>query len=211
MPFPIGAHLKVTQTFHYTPANAYARCIFYYLSVGGPIPDIDQMPAVANFFGDEYATQFQAVMPVGVNMSQTEAVWKFASIQYDGASTGVVVAGSVVGEILPEEDCVCVQKRTGEAGRNKRGRWFFPFVPEALQASGELTVAALTDWKETCQSLRVVRVDGSLGMSWKPVLADSKTGTWVDIVDCRVVNQVCNKRQRRNPKRLTVTAAPFGN
>lgn len=209
MAFPIGAHLKLTVNFQNTVAGARATSIFYYVVDTGPQPEIGSIAEVAEFFKSQVFDGFAPGLPIGIAITNVEAVWTAGSNQYDGISTSTGTTGSVSGDILPEEDCVVLQKRTGVAGRNKRGRWFIPYVPESFQAHGELNAAAKAAWLPICDSLRSPQVDAVGPTTWNPVLADSKTGTWVRIQDVRLVNQVCNKRGRRTPKRLDVSAISF--
>jgi len=209
MAFPVARHMRVEMRL-YGPEGATAGMLFYYTDTDGLLPDIGSMPASAEFFYDTLGPPIAACMVPGTGVLQAICTFNSGSLQLDAVSTGTALPGTqTAGDILPEEDAIVLQKRTGLQGRNKRGRWFLPYVPEDFQENGELNATAFTALGPLAEVLRADQVDPIGPTTWNPVLADSKTGVWEDIRDVRIVRQVCNKRGRRDPKRLTVTAMPF--
>lgn len=211
MGFPTASHMKLELRM-YGPDEQRASCLFYYVLESGTDPEVGTMAAHVEFFYDLFAPKVAAIMTAGTGVLQMIGTWKFGSTYLDAVSTGIPVAGTISEEdILPEEDSIVLQKRTNLQGRQHRGRWFFPYIPESLQQDGELVSAAYTGLNPLCEFLRTQQVNAVYepASTWNPVHANSKDGVFERIHDVRIVRQVCNKRSRRSPKRLDVVGVAF--
>lgn len=62
-----------------------------------------------------------------------------AFTQFVNTNAGVGIVG---GDELPSYAAAVIQKRTSTAGKEGRGRWYVPFVPETMTDEGLLTEAA---------------------------------------------------------------------
>lgn len=91
-----------------------------------------------------------------------------SAIARDGATVGLNGA-----TIAPSQSAPVVKKLTGLAGRSKRGRCYFPFLPLAyIDANGELTnagVTALQSWYSSWIDTQVLAV-GAVQTTMVPVL-----------------------------------------
>jgi hypothetical protein len=105
------------------------------------------------------------------------------------------------GDLFPESVAVCIQRRTGLAGRQNRGRIFLPFVPEAAFLDSAITVNAAVLYRRLAFKLsQGFEVTGLAGVLF-PVHLNRKDGAIPVLTECRVVSETSTRRDRRQPKR----------
>lgn len=126
------------------------------------------------------------------------------SNEFEALSTGAPVSGTATGEMMPEENAVVIQRRTGKIGRSKRGRIFFPFIAEPDADDSELTTSAINKFKTLCTAIITPFVGG--GMTVNPVTPDFKNGVLETVTQARVVGSIMSQRPRRDPRVPTVFA-----
>lgn len=92
------------------------------------------------------------VLPLAKAAASSSLNWDEVLVQ-DTSPTGVEslrrafaqpAPGTQAGELLPGQDAILISLGTGQKGRRKHGRFFFPGVLEANQNAGVLSGAQLT-------------------------------------------------------------------
>lgn len=201
MPLP-AIYLRATLNFENDETKAKATCALWYSNgSGGTSPTLATVSAYANSFRTAYSSAIAGWLPDTCRMTRVTLKWVAAGAEIEGDSTAGPVQGTIAGEVLPEEDVLCVQRRTGLQGRNKRGRVFFPFVSESFQADGELNNAGIAAATALANMVKSVVVHS--GGNWNPGTVNWKEGQLIGIVQSGFVRQTCSRRDRRYPKQLT--------
>lgn len=197
-----GTYTRATLLFENLNTNAKATCALWYLLAGGTPPTLATVVAYANSFKTAYSS---AVAPTLSPLCQvTNVTLKYVSggSEIEGQNSNGAIDGTAAsGENLPEEDVVCIQRRTGLQGRNKRGRVFWPFVQEANQLDGRLTDEALSLYLNVATMIKSDVTHA--GNIFHPYTLDHKNSVLVPIVQAGVVREICSRRDRRFPKVLT--------
>lgn len=201
MPLP-ATYLKCTLHFRCDDTGSRAQCVLWYLQGSGAIaPTLSTIAAYANSFMTAFTAGTSAMLAENSRFAKVTLKWVSGGNEVEGDSTLPSVPGTAAGDTLPEEVVVCIQRRTGQIGRNKRGRIFFPYIPEAYQQDGNLMglgVSAATGLAAMVRN----KVTHS-GGQWEPQTPDWKTGVLVPVVQAGYVEQLCSRRDRRDPKVLT--------
>jgi len=119
------------------------------------------------------------------------------STQVPQTGTGALQTG--IGA-LPDEVCIGIQRRTGKAGRENRGRIFISPFSEASQDKGTLTSSAQTGAKSIAS---YIGADITLTTNPMGVLHarhwDRKNNQLDVVTQCRALNVVVSRRDRRSP------------
>lgn len=180
--------------------------------VVGVTPTVSNMP--------EFATQIAAIHGSFFSNCLIEDCWyRGVHLRYMNGATqlesysesGQDVTGTADGDdVLPEEDCVVIRKRTGKAGRSHRGRIFMPLVPENFADDSRLTIDGQGVYKSLAYKFKEVHTltDSLSAAIITPVHASFKTGELDTIVETGIVLDVLNRRDRRDPKGLLYTPTP---
>lgn len=201
MPLP-NQYLRLNILFDYPAESSFAGIALYYRLANGPAPSAGEMIGIADDFQTHFGGGAQGILPVQCRMARVSAMWKSGAVQVEGVSGNNPVVGGVSGsDILPEEDAVLLRRRTGLAGRSKRGRVFLPYVPETFQASGTLTQAARTAYS-TFGGLMMSTLSTGTGQDFEPCTVDFKNGALLPLVAVEYVSTTVSRRDRRHPKRL---------
>lgn len=131
------------------------------------------------------------------------------TVDIEGAFTDAPSSGDIEdSETLPETDAVVMRRRTGKPGRNKRGRIFWPYIPESLQKDGQLTDDGVDIYKAIAYKLKVPLVLATTGVTLTPVTPDFKTNALEIVTDTQVVGSIMSRRDRMQPKRPLVISTP---
>lgn len=199
MPLP-ATYTKVTMYFSNPTTNAKAQCVLWYLISAGTTPSLSTVVTHANSFRTAYSTAIAAALPTACNLDKVTLRWVSGGSEVEGDNSNGVVAGTVSGDVLPEEDVIVIQRRTGFVGRNKRGRIFFPFVPEAFQADGALNSTGLTAAAGLAAMVKSNVVSGAT--TYNPQTPNWKDGGLLAVTQAGYVTTTCSRRDRRSPKTL---------
>lgn len=202
MPLP-ATYVKVTAKFKNTTTGSVANSVFWYLKDTGPDATLSTVTTYANNFKTAYETALSAWLPDACQVQAITFKQVIAGTEVEGQNSNGVIGGSVTGfDILPEEDVLCIQRRTGLVGRNKRGRVFIPYVSEDFQEDGELNAGGLAN---ALLIATMIKSDVTAGTAvFFPCTPDWKNSVLVPVVQAGIVRQVCSRRDRRDPKVLQV-------
>lgn len=196
----LPSHYKANLRF--SRGSVVAGCTLYFVSPGVD-PDPDDF---GTFASDVAAAVETAILPCiepTTSFDGVDLTYKSSDLDLQGASSAGPQSGTAAaGDILPEEDAVVLQRRTGQPGRNSRGRIFLPFIPEAFALDSKLTAAAITKYQAVAAALMVPVASGPEGgVILQPRHYNKKAGVFQPIVAWRVVDNTCSRRDRRAPKR----------
>lgn len=124
----------------------------------------------------------------------------------DGSSSESVTPGLVdPGDTLPTEDNIVLRRRTGQSGRNKRGRIFITGIPELFTADAEaLSNGAIALYKAIGNKMDQNLVVGAIGITLAPRQPDFKGGTLQPVTQTQLVVTTRSRRDRRMVKRAIV-------
>lgn len=201
MPLP-GTYVKVTLHFRNVDTSSQAHCVLWYQMTAGTTPTLANVGTFANAFKTAFSTAIPPSMAENCEVQKITLKHVTGGSEVEGDNTNGTIAGTVTSsDTLPEEDVVVIQRRTGLVGRNKRGRVFWPYVPETFQADGELQGGAITVYTAIATMIKNP-VTGS-GNTYSPCTLDHKNGILVPVVQTGVVLQICSRRDRRSPKTLS--------
>lgn len=111
---------------------------------------------------------------------------------------------SAVADTLPDEAALIVQKRTGQAGRTKRGRWFFSGLSEQCQNAGEIDI----EWRQTFKDFaNVLSNDVTVSTGFSTVMharhLDNKNSVLEPITKCYAIRTLGTRKDRRKPLTLS--------
>jgi hypothetical protein len=107
-------------------------------------------------------------------------------------------------DTLPDEVCIIVQKRTGNTGRAKRGRWFFCGLSEQMQNAGEVDFQYRDDVKSFADLLSTsIVVTTGFSTTLNARHYDRKDNILMPITKCYALRTMGSRRDRRSPLRLT--------
>lgn len=197
-----ATYMRATLNFSDTATGAKAHCVLWYLPTSGtPSITLANIATYANDFKTAFATAVAAALSQEAQLDSVTLKWVQAGTEIEGQNTNGVVAGTVESENLPEEDVLCIQRRTGLQGRTKRGRIFFPFVPAAFEADGELN----TTGKAAAAGLAgmVKSTVTANSVSFTPKTLDHKNAVLETVVQAGYITATTSRRDRRFPKQLT--------
>lgn len=200
-----GAYLTFNLQFRRLNAEASTKC--YYRVVAGEV-DNDNIQGIANLVGLVLNNAFTAMMAYPVSAGPPTVVWRSGATELEatGDESTIVTNGGVGTsgtplDSMPEQNAIVLQKRTNLAGRNKRGRWFVPFVPESFFADSTITEAGLLVCQAMGQELVGDQVPSGTGVTLRPVHKDNKLQVLNDILHVRVLSEVGSRRDRRDIKK----------
>lgn len=197
-----ATYTRATLHFRNATTTAKATCALYYLIAGGGTPPtLATIGTFANGFKTAYSAATAPTLVSLCEVSKVTVKYVTGGNEVEGDNTNGIIGGAhPTSDVLPEEDVVCIQRRTGLVGRNKRGRIFWPFVPEAEQHDGELENTGVQLYAAVAQMVLSDVV--AAGTTFHPHTLDHKNSVLVPLVQCGVVLQICSRRDRRFPKVL---------
>jgi hypothetical protein len=164
------------------------------------------MVTIADFMWAYHNSNLRSVLPTNVFLYPMECRYLGNGADIEAVSTENAGAGTLTGidppiaPLMPEQNQVVIQRRTGMAGHANRGRIFLPYVAEKLANDSTLNADGIAKYKAIAVKFSdTITVDGVAEMI--PQTPNGKTGQLVQVTQCRVVSEVCSRRDRRNPKR----------
>lgn len=202
---PLPRH--ITATLNFARNNAVASCILYYFTEAEV--DAEEVDDIASAIYDHFNGDLQACFEPETDWLGVNVVSLTSDARFEASSEAAPSPGSATaGDVLPEEDAVVIQRRTGLRGRGKNGRIFLPFVPEAFAIDSALTSAAITKYKALAAKIAqpIAAIEG-LPHVLEPRQPNFKNNLLLPIVSCRVVDNTCSRRDRRTPKRYVALGA----
>jgi len=206
-------HLEATLTWTSSSATYQSKLFYFY---NDATPDLENITQYADFILAKVKASLRAVIPVYVTLQPLTVRTRGGGLDIEDTSTeagvtGLFLDGDLVEDeetdVLPEGDQIVIQRRTGQAGRSKRGRVFLPFVPEGLVDNSTLNSQGLPLYKTIATKFSQPIDCGALGIL-TPMTKDYKNSELLPISHCRVVSEVCTRRDRRAPKRPVAFRAP---
>lgn len=120
------------------------------------------------------------------------------STSLTAGSTGAAIMGSIVGDVVSDQNAVVLRKITGVAGRQNRGRFFVSSLSSAVFDTGnpdELNPAHLSDFQAYAAIYGADQTFGGIvchSRHW-----DRKDGTLVPITGMRVSSRIASRDDRR--------------
>jgi hypothetical protein len=203
-PLPItGSYFVATVTTGRMGGVSFQNKLYYKLL--GDVPENETLKFYADSIHTHWAATWRALLPAEIYLFPTTLRWRTGVEDLEQNSTENAAAGthSVLddaGELMPEGNQVVIQRRTGKAGRNKRGRVFIPWVLEKLANDSTLNAEGLLKYKALATKLsNTVTVPDRGEMI--PATPDGKTGVLEQVMECRLVSEIMSRRDRRTPKR----------
>ena len=114
-------------------------------------------------------------------------------------SQNIDLAGGTASASVPSTVAVVIRKRTANAGRKWRGRWYIPACPAVSTLRSELIPTALTDFNDLAIKLATQVVDAG-GAMFDPILvskwkAGGVTGG-TPLTQC-IADQILRSQRRR--------------
>lgn len=216
MSFP--SNTLITDMVTRTPWGE-RRNRFYWDASVGPT-GLTQLEAICDrvlaVIGTNYITLLSAQCQImrfegrfyGAGSTEFEA--NSTSAPLDGARVAVIpnsgtdAIESTLADTLPDEVCLIVQKRTGNIGRSKRGRWFFTGLSEQIQNAGEVDAAVRASVKVFADTLSN---DITVSSGFSTVLHarhyDKLNHALLPITKCYAIRTMGTRRDRRRPLRLS--------
>ncbi len=209
-----GEHLEATITW--TSSSVSYQSKLYYVEAGAGALTLDNIVQAADFVLAKIKVALREAIPPYVTLQPLVVRFRTSSVDIEDTSSeagavglwsGAMTGPGLEDDVLPEGDQIVIQRRSSLAGRSKRGRIFLPFVPEELVDNSTINAAGLVIYKKIATKFAQTIEMEDLG-TWSPVTKDYKNGVLVPVTHCRVVSEVCTRRDRRMPKRPVAFRAP---
>jgi len=196
-------YLRVTLNFLDAPTGAKCTSALYYKKTAGADPVFANIVSIADAFRTAYLTAVPPSLSDSCQVTHLQLDWKGAGTEVQGNSSAGPIVGAVSGEsTLPEEVVAEIQRRTGLQGRNKRGRVFWPFVPESFnEEGGEISTGGLAAYGGVAEM--IASNVTAIGTEWIPQTPDYKTGSLTAVIQTRVCTSLLSRRDRRFVKKLS--------
>lgn len=181
--------------------NEAAFTLFYKLQTG-PEPVAGDIEQFANDFMTAYTSAMTDASTASHHFNRVELIWRDGSSVYvDGISTSASVQCSATGDVLPEQNCVVIQRRTGQPGRNKRGRVFVPFVPELYSNGSTLNTTGVGAYQAIAGMVASNVTAGPDDSVFIPVTKNYKTATLENVVQGRFLTEIGTRDDRKFVRR----------
>lgn len=187
----------------------------YYACTPAPTT-LGELRVIGNAIFNAWATPLKAIYGSNVTLDGMWCSWQTgAGSSLEDTTTSGAVAGTVSEALLGEETsssaddlpaatALVIKKLTGQAGPNKRGRWFFGGCSEELQEHGEI-INSYRDRVLAVCAIGAMDITVAAGGTYAGCTAharhwDRKTNTLVPIAVCRAVVVMSSRRDRRSPR-----------
>lgn len=153
--------------------------------------------AVADGFGALLAPKVKALLSVESAYKGVAARFHSPAVDFDCFSGSGAGVGSAGNPVSPPGDALIIQKRTGTAGRDKRGRYFIGGF-----ASGDSDDGILVDGSDTKVALAALATflgaNVAIGANtWHQRHLDRKTSTLLTVTQARPLSVIGSRRDRR--------------
>lgn len=136
----------------------------------------NQEAAIAGDFSAEALTEYLALMPAAAEAVSVVVTNLTAMTQ---ATVSLVGTGTAGGEGCPPQAAAVISWRTPIVGRRYRGRTYVPYISEAIQTNGILTVAGQTALSLLATAIRETWAGGHVGRSLVLYHRDTNASTWI--------------------------------
>lgn len=163
-----------------------------------PGPDVDWV-AFANSVFAHYSAAYAAMLSSSCHFQRTYVRYVSTTQERDAWSTTGPVVGGVAYPPLPDEVCAEIQRRTGQLGRQNRGRIFISGLPSSEQNDGVWSAATIARLKALAALIGPDQVfDGDLpschARHW-----DRKENQLKGVSQARATDICVSRRDRRRP------------
>lgn len=203
---PLPDH--VATDFRFRSANIYVASFRLYWTV-----DAGSLTASnANQLADALQAAFDGLLIPCLTGScdflDVKLRYTNGGTEVEGASTELPVAGTATGETLPEHDAVVIRRKTGTVGRARRGRIFFPFVPEDfVNDEGQLSTGGHTAYAAFATKLNENFVSAGTGITLVPVQPVPSLNLLLPVTRVEVVQSVRTRRDRQRENEIVSIVA----
>lgn len=162
-----------------------------------------QVKSMINDWQTVMAGVLAPLLPDQVSVPLSTAVYTFGTDYFDAASdAGLSFDGNAAtvlleppgSQVLPDQDALIVQKRTGLQGRSNRGRMYIPGIWEGFNREGILDAAGYAAAGAFAASVGSDKVIG--GMTCHARHYSKKLNTAVVITECRAMRLFGSQRSR---------------
>lgn len=196
---------------------ALRRNRFYFTSDNAPT-GLTDLEHICNRVMAVYSPLLKVMQTTQVKQLRVEGRWYGpGTTGWEANSTSAAVAGTLPAvtpnsetdaedsmmDTLPDEVCLIIQKRTGNTGRSKYGRWFFTGLSEKVQNAGQVDQEMIANAKTLAASLSD---DITVSTGFATVLHarhwDKKNNVMLPITKCYVVRAIGTRKDRRRPLKL---------
>lgn len=190
----------------------------FYFTSDTPLTGLSDVEACCNNIFVTYATLYKKLTTTQVQHVRVEGRWYGGGTsELEGNSTlpemqgelSAVTPGSesdeedITPDTLPDEVSLIIQKRTGNSGRNNRGRWFFCGLGESVQNAGIIDVAMYGPVKTFANKLSDnITVSGAFSTVLHARHFDQKGGELDPITKCYAIRVLGTRKDRRSPLKL---------
>jgi hypothetical protein len=164
------------------------------------------MVTFADFMWAHHHATLRSVLPNHVTLYPFECRFlgggkDIEAVSQENAGLGTLNGSDAAIEpLMPEQNQVVIQRRTGMSGHANRGRVFLPYIAEKLADDSTLNSVGIAKFKAIAVKFSdAVTVAGL--EQFLPQTRNGKTGQLVPVIQCRLVSEICSRRDRRNPKR----------
>lgn len=175
----------------------------HYFEFATPPTTQAQLTALADAASALVAVKIKGILSSDCGYLGLYMRYKTGGTDIEAFSSEGADAGDGDPDPLPDEVCAEIQKRTGQVGRDKRGRYFFSGISSAAQADGVLTDGFKPGLAALAAFLGADIAGGTSVLHARHY--DRKTNTLIPISQCRPVAVLASRRDRRKP----LTLAPY--
>lgn len=199
-------HFQVQIPWLDSTTGFTASCSVYFRRSAAGEPAEAELQTFIDGFdtATDNARQAATTESIDCQRCKVKIIGGVTELEVGSAGAGVRM-GTVADDVLPEDDAVVIQRRSGLSGRSKRGRIFVPFIPKTFVEGSHLVPDGYEAFQSVATAFFSDRVIGAI--TYKPILLDRKNELLVDITAANVVLEICNRRDRYNPKKKATIAA----
>lgn len=190
----------VTDLIIYTEKRE-CRSRLYWTPDTPPTSSTD-MTALANAIMANYATVVPGMLSNNCKFAGVYVRYTDPAVEREGYSTSANIIGSNAFLPLPDEVCIEIRRRTGLAGRQKRGRIFISGLPSSFNDDGVISAAGRTATIALAAKIGPDQNFSPLGLCharhW-----DRKDNTLLGVSQAQATNIFVSRRDRRKPMYIT--------
>lgn len=179
--------------------NRICRNRLYY-SVATPPTTIAHLNSAADIIRASVGVKYIPLLSEQCGLVAVQTEYYAPDSELQGDSTDGDTDGSGEGDPFPDEVCLEIQRRTGRRGRENRGRIFISGIAEAHAGAGRLVGAIEVPAQALADSMKLVLngAPASVG-AMTPKHWDRKNNTLETVTDCRAMDVLVSRRDRRRP------------
>jgi hypothetical protein len=204
----IGSKACLTTKFFVYGTKKVLSFTSYWENDEGFTPTQPIMEGIANFFFAGVADVWKEVAAARYEMTGCQAIYEKTTTYWEAMSNDPSVLGNITadptdevgGDMMPDENCLIIQRRTGKKGRNNMGRRFLPGLDDDVNMNGVVD----PDYTAKCNDIaayfgasKTVDAGEAAGLVFNARHYDRKTPDLVPVVDARWVNLLGTRRDRQ--------------